>query len=135
MYNDIILYLLISELTLPSMPCPQQKFNILLASSAVALIAWQYVSQRRLQRLLAHEVEKREADYKGRIRSQRKAREQVKGDINERGGQLMKHIGVVESPFPDRRGTPRQPLLVPSAHGRIRFDRALVQVSVHARAC
>ena len=117
------------------MPCPQQKFNILLASSAVALIAWQYVSQRRLQRLLAHEVEKREADYKGRIRSQRKAREQVKGDINERGGQLMKHIGVVESPFPDRRGTPRQPLLVPSAHGRIRFDRALVQVSVHARAC
>ena len=59
------------------MPCPQQKFNILLASSAVALIAWQYVSQRRLQRLLAHEVEKREADYKGRIRSQQKAREQA----------------------------------------------------------
>eukprot|EP01036_Dinobryon_divergens_P025278 gene25278-33808_t len=36
-------------------------------------------------------------------------------------------IGVLESPFLDRRGTPRQPQLVPAAKGRIRFDRRIIQ--------
>lgn len=32
-----------------------------------------------------------------------------------------------QSPFLDRRGTPRQPQLVPAAKGRIRFDRRVIQ--------
>ncbi len=32
-------------------------------------------------------------------------------------------IGIVESPFPDRRGTPRQPQLVPAAYAFIRFAK------------
>jgi tRNA-Thr(GGU) m(6)t(6)A37 methyltransferase TsaA len=58
---------------------------------------------------------------------QQKAREKVKEDLKENGGQHMTYIGHVRSPFPDRRGTPRQPLLVPAAHGRIVFDKRFVQ--------
>jgi len=81
----------------------------------------------QLQAALEHETSKRAADRTGRIRTQQKLREAVKAEIHTQGGQLMKYIGHVQTPFPDRRGTPRQPLLVPAAHGRIQFDRKLIQ--------
>jgi tRNA-Thr(GGU) m(6)t(6)A37 methyltransferase TsaA len=80
-----------------------------------------------LEKELEHEHTKRAADRTGRIRLQQKAREKVKEDLKENGGQHMTYIGHVRSPFPDRRGTPRQPLLVPAAHGRIVFDKRFVQ--------
>lgn len=69
-----------------------------------------------LQRERGLRGEEREA----RIHMQR-GRRQHRAEDSEANGYRMKPIGYVESPFPDRRGTPRQPLLVTSARGRIRF--------------
>lgn len=81
---------------------------------------------RELKELLKHEVDKREADRKGRIQAERLLASRARV-VNAAEGHLMDYIGVIESPFPDRRGTPRQPMLVPAAHGRIKFDRKVVQ--------
>ena len=64
-------------------------------------------------------------------RSARTARERAKRhDIvasQISTGFHMVPIGHVETPFRDRRGTPRQPSLAPAAVGRIVFDRKLIQ--------
>lgn len=95
--------------------CPYQKSNWVLGSLACGLAVIQayllYIEHQKtlkLQKDLHHEVEKRAADRTGRIRSQQKLREAVKSDLQEQGGQQMKYIGYIQSPFPDRRGTPRQ---------------------------
>ena len=88
-----------------------------------------YRQKKEIERVsadLEHEKSKREADRKGRIQAE-KSINQGRKDENAKKGHNMKAIGYIESPFPDRRGTPRQPMLVPAAHGRIRFDRSLVQ--------
>ena len=36
---------------------------------------------------------------------------------------MLESIGVIESPFPDRRGCPRQAVLVPAAEATVRFNR------------
>ena len=95
------------------------------AGAALMLLAYQYWSNLELKSALKNEKEKREADRRGRIKSEQKLREK-KQQNQLLDGHVMKYIGHVQSPFPDRRGTPRQPLLVPSAHGRIVFDKTIV---------
>lgn len=62
----------------------------------------------------------RDVERKGRINAQQKTREQKEKE-SQASGYCYPAIGLIESPFPDRRGTPRQPLLVPAAKARVRF--------------
>lgn len=85
-------------------------------------------SSRELQLTIELEKQKklREDERKARIGAQRQRRH----DANEKdidNGFYYQPIAFAESPFPDRRGTPRQPLLVPAARGFLRFQRKLVQ--------
>jgi tRNA-Thr(GGU) m(6)t(6)A37 methyltransferase TsaA len=75
---------------------------------------------------LQKEKDLREKERLGRIRVQKKTRDRLNGE-NLKLGYQYRPIGFVESPFPDRRGTPRQPVLVPAALGKIRFDKSIIQ--------
>ena len=84
------------------------------------------VEKLEMQEALDKEKLEREKERLGRIRVQQRARDQlVQGKLAE--GFTFKPIATVSSPFKDRRGTPRQPILVPAARGRILFDRTLIQ--------
>jgi tRNA (adenine37-N6)-methyltransferase len=76
------------------------------------------------------EIEKqtklRAVERAGRISVQQTKRNLANKNTEE-NGYTYNPIGFVESPFPDRRGTPRQPSLVPAAKGRIRFDKKVIQ--------
>lgn len=61
-----------------------------------------------------------EAERVGRINLQKDQRNE-KILLQDKQGYMYRAIAYVESPFPDRRGTPRQPILVRAAKGRIRF--------------
>ena len=76
------------------------------------------------------EIEKahRQSERSSRIALQQRTREE-KIERNITAGFTFMPIGVVKSPFKDRRGTPRQPVLVPAARGRICFDRKIVQTA------
>jgi hypothetical protein len=67
----------------------------------------------------------RQEERRGRVNAQKRSRTLVNKDGIGSGFNL-KTIGTIESPFPDRRGTPRQPLLARAARGCIRFDRRLI---------
>mmetsp|Transcript_2916 Transcript_2916/g.3053 ORF Transcript_2916/g.3053 Transcript_2916/m.3053 type:complete len:372 (+) Transcript_2916:315-1430(+) len=62
----------------------------------------------------------------GRINVQKRERDRLTLE-NLKSGYQYRPIGFIESPFPDRRGTPRQPVLVPAAKGKIRFNKSLIQ--------
>lgn len=69
------------------------------------------------------------AERQGRIRAQqdlRKALAQPKSENLEQASYPMTPIGVVQSCFSTRNGTPRQPLLVPLARACLIFDSARV---------
>jgi tRNA-Thr(GGU) m(6)t(6)A37 methyltransferase TsaA len=75
---------------------------------------------------LEAEKTKRQAERLGRINLQKENRAAAAQRDREEG-YLYKAIGYVKSPFPDRRGTPRQPIFVRAARGRIQFDKKLIQ--------
>jgi tRNA (adenine37-N6)-methyltransferase len=72
------------------------------------------------------EKDLRSIERKGRTTSQKKKREEIQKEQST-NGYTFTTIGVIESPFPDRRGTPRQPNLVRAATARIRFDKKKIQ--------
>lgn len=103
--------------------------GLLLAATAAAAVAGyrQHVDiVSRLQEEVEEERRKRQVERTGRIRVQQEQRVAQQQKSGEEGFRL-KAIGRIESPFPDRRGTPRQPSLVPAAKGRIRFDKQRIQ--------
>ena len=106
----------------------------LLAGAALGVLAvgaYTFSTQHRIRNLelaLKHEESKRAVERKGRISAEKSRANQTR-DAHQKSGHLMKYIAHIESPFPDRRGTPRQPMLVPAAHGRIRFDKQFVQTA------
>jgi len=65
-------------------------------------------------------------ERRGRIAAESNRRKQAMSK-SSRDGFLYRPIGFISSPFPDRRGTPRQPGLVPAASGKLVFDKGLVQ--------
>lgn len=74
-------------------------------------------------------MQKSAAERQGRIRAQqdlRKALAQPKSENLEQASYPMTPIGVVQSCFSTRNGTPRQPLLVPLARACLVFDSARV---------
>lgn len=75
---------------------------------------------------LDKQIKLRAVERAGRI-SVQQAKRQTTSKLNESNGYNYHPIGTVESPFPDRRGTPRQPSLVPAARGKIRFNKKLIQ--------
>lgn len=86
------------------------------------------LENKKLLQDLQKERELRQVERKGRISTQQRAKEQISKSLDASGlPYRYKAIGYVESPFPDRRGTPRQPQLVRAARGKIRFDKKIVQ--------
>ena len=75
---------------------------------------------------LRKEIYQRSKERLGRISVQRKSRERLNQE-NLKSGYQYRPIGYVQSPFPDRRGCPRQPVLVPAALGKIKFDKSIIQ--------
>jgi tRNA-Thr(GGU) m(6)t(6)A37 methyltransferase TsaA len=88
-----------------------------------------YQNYRKLSKYRT-EIEKqtklRQDERNGRIHLEQKLRKENQETI-QNNGINMKPIGVIESPFVDRRGTPRQPILVPAARGFIRFNKKIIQ--------
>jgi tRNA-Thr(GGU) m(6)t(6)A37 methyltransferase TsaA len=83
--------------------------------------------ERETREALEEEVKKwkqlREEERIARIELQKQKRKET----FQREGYTYHPIGYLESPFPNRRGTPRQPLLVPAARGFIRFNKQQIQ--------
>ena len=79
-----------------------------------------------LQEALSREKRLRDTERIGRITAERRLREQVSAE-NEAKGFRFKAIGHIQSIYPDRRGTPRQPILVTAGRGRIVFDKHQIQ--------
>lgn len=80
---------------------------------------------RELEKSLKVSIDKCAAERQGRIRAQqalRKALLQQKADNLEQNSYPMVPIGIVQSCFSSRNGTPRQPLLVPLARACLMFD-------------
>lgn len=88
-------------------------------------LAFYWYHQKCRKELAAMKVQRND-ERQGRITAQQRLRKSVKEETDA-NGYLIKPIGFVESPYSERRGTPRQPMLVPAAHGRIRFDKHLIQ--------
>jgi len=81
---------------------------------------------RTIEQELDKQTKLRANERIGRISAQQANRE-ANSKLSEEKGFHYHPIGHIESPFPDRRGTPRQPSLVPGARGKIRFDKKLIQ--------
>ncbi|KAK4854023.1 hypothetical protein QYF36_017918 [Acer negundo] len=97
------------------------------AFSAISLYIWRKC--RELEKSLNSALEKCAAERQGRIRAQqalRKALAQPKSENLELTSYPMTPIGVVQSCFSTRNGTPRQPLLVPLSRACLVFDAARV---------
>uniref|UniRef100_A0A7N0U7A2 TsaA-like domain-containing protein n=1 Tax=Kalanchoe fedtschenkoi TaxID=63787 RepID=A0A7N0U7A2_KALFE len=82
-----------------------------------------------LEDSLTASLRKRDAERQGRIRAQQALRATLTKpncDDLKNSSYPMTPIGVVESCFSTRNGTPRQPLLVPLARARLVFDASRV---------
>jgi hypothetical protein len=75
-----------------------------------------------LKAALEKETELRQSERSFRTTTQQQQRRALHAKLKE-SGYSFKPIGTMRSPFSDRRGTPRQPLLAPAAKGRICFDK------------
>lgn len=108
--------------------------------AAVTLAAYRVFFSRKKSRNLDEKIQELEAslmaalekcaaERQGRIRSQqalRKALAQQNLENFDSNSYPMVPIGIIESCFSTRNGTPRQPLLVPLARACLRFHRARV---------
>ena len=96
-----------------------------------SILAWALYRKcyqlKEMQSDLADAIEVRNAERTGRINVQKQLREEKK-TTDDLQGFNYKPIGHVESPFPERRGTPRQPILVTAARGKIRFNKHVIQL-------
>ncbi|XWS27300.1 hypothetical protein CRYUN_Cryun26dG0102900 [Craigia yunnanensis] len=83
---------------------------------------------RELQKSLNSALEKCAAERQGRIRAQQALRKAIvaepKSENLEMASYPMAPIGIIQSCFSTRNGTPRQPLLVPLARACLVFDSA-----------
>ena len=68
----------------------------------------------------------RKSERQGRINLEKKKRERQNHQISEQNGKFLRIIGYIHTPFIDRRGTPRQPILVPEARGVIKFNKTYI---------
>ncbi len=110
-------------------------FALFINTTLIFIIRHLYINQGAqiecLNAELHEESCKRAAERNGRINIQKAARKQITS-ATEINGYNYYPIAKIESPFPDRRGTPRQPVLVPAAHGIIRFNKQIIQLEHYA---
>ncbi|XVE98701.1 hypothetical protein REPUB_Repub03eG0130500 [Reevesia pubescens] len=111
------------------------------ASSAISFCIWKkkWVESeskvKELQKSLNSALEKCAAERQGRIRAQQALRKAVVAQAQPKSENLemtsypMPPIGIIQSCFSTRNGTPRQPLLVPLARACLVFDSARVPPS------
>lgn len=85
-------------------------------------------ANQTLQDEVAKQKKLREDERLSRIALQRNQRSSVQASLID-NGYTYQAIGHVESPFREKRGTPRQPLLVPSSIGMIKFNKKIIQYS------
>ena len=85
-----------------------------------------YYYVNKVNRNLSDMEKLKNDERQGRILAQQKNRNKVAAEVVEKGHNL-EPIGYLESPYLECFGTPRQPVLVPAAQGRIRFDKAKIQ--------
>ncbi|XP_022134721.1 uncharacterized protein LOC111006924 [Momordica charantia] len=88
---------------------------------------------RELEASLAASLKKTTAERQGRIRAQqalRKALADPKSDNVECTSYPMTPIGVIQSAFSTRNGTPRQSLVVPLARARLVFSARIPPASI-----
>ena len=103
-----------------------------LVGESIALCYYLFINRAKqkellnVQEQLTKQTNLRAVERAGRIAAQQANRETFLKATDDTGYNYHP-IGFVESPFPDRRGTPRQPMLVPAARGKIRFDRKIIQ--------
>eukprot|EP00941_MAST-03F_sp_MAST-3F-sp1_P002636 g2636.t1 len=64
------------------------------------------------------------AERSGRTALEQRVRNQVKVE-QEKKGYNMRPVGILSSCFPDRRGTPRQPILCPSTRAKVVLGKHL----------
>lgn len=96
----------------------------MLALSLEGLLFYYFHNKTKAE--LTNMMAKRNEERSGRIVAQQKLRKII-AEENDASGYRMDPIGYIESPYNERRGTPRQPMLVPAAHGRIRFVKQKIQ--------
>ncbi|MBA0610628.1 hypothetical protein Godav_011448 [Gossypium davidsonii] len=108
------------------------------ASSAISFYIWKKnliewdSKMKELQNSLNSALEKCAAERQGRIRAQQALRKAVVAQPQAKSENLdipsypMAPIGIVQSCFSTRNGTPRQPLLVPLARACLVFDSTRV---------
>ncbi|MBA0679749.1 hypothetical protein Goari_011501 [Gossypium aridum] len=108
------------------------------ASSAISFYIWKKnliewdSKMKELQKSLNSALEKCAAERQGRIRAQQALRKAVVAQPQAKSENLdipsypMAPIGIVQSCFSTRNGTPRQPLLVPLARACLVFDSTRV---------
>jgi len=108
----------------------QHRYTLLAAVvPVVALLTW----VRRLRRSLAETTDalEKQSRLRAEERRGRTAAEKALKDNGKKvaavGGFCFTPIGYVSTPFPDRRGTPRQGTVAPSVEATLLFDRKRIQ--------
>ncbi|XP_022755383.1 uncharacterized protein LOC111303404 [Durio zibethinus] len=106
------------------------------ASSAISFYIWKKKwvesdsKMKELQKSLNSALEKCAAERQGRIRAQQALRKAIVAEAKSENLEMtsypMAPIGIIQSCFSTRNGTPRQPLLVPLARACLVFDSARV---------
>lgn len=108
------------------------RYSLPLASSlfSLSIICVFTLHNRYKLKKYRHQLEKqaqlRQEERKGRITAEKKLRKSSQETLGT-SGFTYQPIGYIESPFPDRRATPRQPILAPAARGFLRFNRKIIQ--------
>lgn len=107
--------------------------SILMLTGETVFLAYMVYSRNKhrdkakeLDKELRKQVELKKNERIGRITVQQTNRELL-AKMQSDCGYSYQPIAHMESPFPYLRGTPRQPSLVPSARGKIVFDKKTIQ--------
>ncbi|KAL1203128.1 hypothetical protein V5N11_015366 [Cardamine amara subsp. amara] len=104
-------------------------------TAAVSLYRWRRREEdleyriEELEKSLGSTMEKSASERKGRVKAQQALREALgQSDSHDLLKTIypMRPIGIIQSCFSTRNGTPRQPLLVSLARASLVFDQALV---------
>lgn len=133
----ILFIITFTFIILSSINMNENKLSIALFSSAIILISsislyYKFKNDELeskyndLEKKYEKEKALRHEERSSRIALQQRSREDLLKASKSFGFNYIP-IGYIESPFKDRRGTPRQPRLVPGSKGRIRLDKRAVQ--------
>lgn len=108
-------------LSMPTSGIPCSWVIATISASSAIFYFLHHLRIRNLSSELAKAKSLRAEERRGRIRAEKRLREEASNSASSH----LDPIGIVESPFPDRRGTPRQAQLVRGIRSRLRFERRI----------